>query len=157
MRQLFGTGLVLAIVWGATIAFGGAAAPPDSKLCIPVGTLVLKAPAGVKAQRAAVDFPHSRHFGVTCQTCHHTWQGDARLQGCTSAGCHDLTAPVKATAEKPAPPPMAYYKNAFHGQCIGCHKAILKRNADTIASGQTIKGQLPASGPTACIGCHPRH
>jgi len=155
MRHLIGTGLVLAIILAAGSAVSGT--PSGQKLCIPIGDLVLKAPAGVKAQRASVTFPHSRHFAATCQTCHHTWEGDAKLQNCTSAGCHDVTAPAKSAEGKPAPAGMAYYKNAFHGQCIGCHKAIVNRNAETIASGQPIKGQLPASGPTACIGCHARH
>jgi len=154
MRHLIGSAVVLIIVLGTGGAFSGT--PSAEKLCIPTGTIVLKAPDGVQAQRAEVAFPHSRHFAITCQTCHHTWEGDAQLQGCTSSDCHDLTAPAKSTGQTPAPAAIAYYKNAFHTQCIGCHKTILKHNAERIASRRPIEGQLPASGPTACIGCHPK-
>jgi predicted CXXCH cytochrome family protein len=70
-----------------------------------------------------VKFTHKAHVGYAkndCKKCHHTGQN----VGCKS--CHDATGSKgggKVT------------KDAFHKQCVDCHKAAGK-------------------GPTACAPCH---
>ena len=123
------------------------AAESEEVMCIPVRTITLDPPETVEAQRSSVEFPHPTHFAFSCQTCHHQWDGNSQVQSCTTAGCHDLDTPPEALEKTEAQTvsTMAYYKTAFHAQCIGCHKTIKARNQNT------------ASGPTGCIGCHPRN
>jgi hypothetical protein len=71
----------------------------------------------------AVAFTHKAHVGYAandCKKCHHTGQN----AGCKS--CHDATG-AKGGGKTT--------KDAFHKQCIDCHKTGGK-------------------GPTACMGCH---
>ena len=51
-----------------------------------------------------------------------------------------------------------YYKKAFHGQCIDCHKKILVKNKEmenSVTAG-LIKPEIVIPGPTSCIKCHPK-
>jgi hypothetical protein len=119
-----------------------------------MGTITLEAPDGVEAQRAEVEFPHSTHFDINCKTCHHTWDGEAAVLSCATAGCHDITQVPKggfASGEG-----VRYYKSAFHDACIGCHKEIKLRNKQLEKSMTTLKGVLQRTGPTSCNGCHPK-
>ena len=125
---------------------------------VPVGRLALAPPVGVTSERSAVAFPHSRHFGYTCSTCHHEWDGHSQVKSCTASQCHDqLSAVVKVrkmldySAES-----IGYYKYAFHKKCIGCHRDIKTRNARLVRSGKTLREPLPPTGPTGCVDCHPR-
>ena len=126
----------------------------EDTLCIPMGTITLEAPAGVDAQRAEVEFPHSVHFDFNCKECHHTWDGETAILSCTASGCHDLTQ-VPEEGFKPGES-VAYYKSAFHDACIGCHKSIKLRNKKLEKSMVSLKGELQRSGPTGCTGCHPK-
>ena len=83
---------------------------------VPVGRLVLAPPVGVTPKRSAVAFPHSRHFGYTCKTCHHKWDGNSQVQSCTASKCHDQpSSPVKhKKALDYEPEAIRYYKYAFH-------------------------------------------
>ena len=125
---------------------------------VPVGELALAPPVGVISQRSAVAFPHSRHFGYTCRTCHHKWDGESQVQGCTVSECHDQqSAPVKSKKFLDyGPDSIRYFKYAFHKQCIGCHREIQIRNAKLVKSRRTLKEPLQKNGPTGCVGCHPR-
>jgi hypothetical protein len=135
--------IVAALIFGAGLII---ASESDEVMCIPVRTLTLDPPETVEALRASVDFPHPSHFDFSCQTCHHQWDGNSQVLSCTTAGCHDVdTAPeVGENTEAKAVSTLAYYKTAYHTQCIGCHKSLKSQSPDE------------PNGPTGCIGCHPR-
>jgi hypothetical protein len=70
-----------------------------------------------------VTFTHKAHTGYAnndCKKCHHTGQNT------NCKGCHDATGSKGGGKTT---------KDAFHKQCIDCHKAGGK-------------------GPTSCAGCH---
>jgi hypothetical protein len=102
---------------------------------------VIKAPEGMKSKKdklqKSVPFPHSKHAAVECKECHHTLEADGgAVKLCTTAGCHDsLEFRDKDNAKE-----VKLVENAFHTQCIDCHKALKKENKPT--------------GPTACGKCH---
>ena len=92
-------------------------------------------------KRGVVQFDHAIHVSVTpkCSTCHHT-QDDltaetGEAQACRS--CHfkpeDESIPGCNDASTP--------KNAYHKQCIDCHKAIKMEDESIVA-------------PTSCKACH---
>ena len=89
-----------------------------------MGIIPLEPPDTVEAKRATVEFQHSRHFVLACNNCHHTWDGSEPVTGCMTSGCHDLDALPRKEGSKAIDKDQAfrYYKNAYHGQCIGCHK-----------------------------------
>ena len=105
------------------------------KLCIPMGTILLEAPASVTAKKAAVHFPHAKHFDYSCQTCHHKWEKESEIVGCQTSGCHDL---AKAPAKGEEADAIRYYKTAFHDSCIGCHKTIKMKRNKMAASGSVL-------------------
>jgi hypothetical protein len=125
---------------------------------VPVGRLALAPPVGVTPKRSAVAFPHSQHFGYTCKTCHHKWDGNSQVQSCTASKCHDqLSLPVKSKKTRAnSLEAIRYYKYAFHQQCIGCHSEIKIHNDKLERSRKKIKEPLQWPGPTSCVGCHPR-
>ena len=153
---MFRFGLIVIALLLATAMLGNPVVSGKSMeeevMCVPMGHITLAPPANVEGVRPAVEFPHAQHFGVQCQTCHHQWKGQDYIQGCMTTGCHDLTeSPLKTkTGERPS----AYYKNAYHKMCIGCHKATQMENRKLEASGKLLKDQLPKTGPTGCGGCH---
>jgi hypothetical protein len=148
--------IVLVTIFGSVLVVSGEEDVED--MVVPMGIIVLSAPDGVEQKRAAVDFPHSRHFGFECQTCHHTWEGTTQIKGCMTAGCHDVTE--AATKAKEGTPTRAeeirYFKKAYHESCIGCHKVMKLKNRKIEMSGKKIDGPLPNPGPSTCIGCHPK-
>ena len=157
MRSLSFVGVVLLIGIVACASLGIAVAG-DGEMCVPLGIITLEPPASVEAKRAAVEFQHGRHFVLACNTCHHTWEGAEPITGCMTAGCHDLDTLPRKEDSKVIDKDQAfrYYKNAYHGQCIGCHKTMkleIEQMAKTLAS---IDGKLPITGPTGCIECHPK-
>lgn len=131
----------------------------DETICFPTGTVTLAPPDAVDQQRAEVDFPHAVHFDYTCKTCHHKWEGEEQIQSCMTSGCHDLAELPEAEEGKPPAAELRtqYYKNAYHGLCIGCHKDIKSRNQALEKTYSTLKTPLQNSGPTGCIECHPRY
>ncbi|MGD9078960.1 MAG: cytochrome c3 family protein [Desulfobacterales bacterium] len=156
--------IMTAIAFFIFLIAGGLAAVAEKTevtmdaIFVPVGRLALAPPVGVTPKRSAVAFPHSQHFGYTCMTCHHKWDGNSQVQSCTASNCHDqLSLPVKSKkAMDDIPEPIRYYKYAFHQQCIGCHREIRIHNKRLERSGRTIKEPLQWPGPTSCVGCHPR-
>ena len=122
---------------------------------VPVGTLTLAAPRGMVPRRAPVAFPHSIHFGDTCNTCHHTWDGKSPVSNCTASGCHDRTAPVKEA--KSDIEPIRFFKEAYHQNCLGCHRRLLQKRQGLVTSGAVMTQPLPKTGPTGCVQCHPRN
>ncbi len=150
-----GVVLLIGIVACASL---GIAVAGDEEMCVPMGVIPLEPPDSVEAKRATVEFQHSRHFVLACNTCHHTWEGDEPVTGCMTTGCHDLDTLPRKEDSKVIDKDLAfrYYKNAYHGQCIGCHKRMkleIQKMANTLAG---IDGELPATGPTGCIECHPK-
>ncbi|MDA8142320.1 MAG: cytochrome c3 family protein [Desulfobacteraceae bacterium] len=137
---------------------GGVAWAEDNQMCVPMGDIVLKSISS-EAKRAAVSFPHAVHFSYQCQKCHHQWNTESMITGCSTAGCHDLTEAPKDENGKPskdAKLTIRYFKNAYHTMCIGCHKSIQQKNE--IVEATQIQGgaKIAAAGPTGCIQCHPK-
>jgi hypothetical protein len=130
----------------------------EDTLCIPMGDIVIEAPEDIESKRTPVEFPHSTHFRYTCQTCHHAWDSESPILSCMASGCHDLTSLSKnaETGKPDEASAVRYFKTAYHGTCIGCHKNIKKQNSEIEKSYATIKTPLQASGPTGCTECHPR-
>jgi hypothetical protein len=61
------------------------------------------------------------------------------ITGCMTSGCHDLETLPRKEDSKKVDKALAYryYKNAYHGQCIGCHKSMkleIEKSAKTLAS-----------------------
>ena len=151
-------GLFTIFITGGLAAFAEETEMTMDAIFVPVGRLALAPPVGVTPKRSAVSFPHSRHFGYTCKTCHHKWDGNSQVQSCTTSKCHDqLSLPVKSKkAMDYRPETIRYYKYAFHQQCISCHREIKTRNEKLERSRKRIKETLQWPGPTGCVDCHPR-
>jgi class III cytochrome C family protein len=128
-------------------------------LCIPFGILTLNPPQTVKSPKAAVEFPHGVHFGYSCKTCHHKWDGIAELQTCKTSGCHDAVKPVKRPLKhlEYTGEGIKYFKYAYHQQCIGCHKEINGKNTKMLKQVRVNEKnvKLLRSGPVGCVECHP--
>ena len=145
MNRVLAVGLSLMLV--SVVCFSSSSA---DELCIPLGNIELSAPQDVEAKRSAVDFPHSVHFSINCQDCHHTWEYGDDDMSCMTSGCHDESQAPKEGDK------IAYFKEAYHKACIGCHKTIQKRNKDMELSKRS-GGQLEKTGPTSCVACHPKN
>jgi len=150
-------GILLVLILGSTaIVFGQA----DEEMCVEMGIISLSAPESVESKRAEVEFPHSTHFSFDCRTCHHKWEGDEIIPSCTTSGCHDVTvAPIRAgqgTVSVKAEVAIIYYKTAYHRMCIGCHKEMKMVNKELEMSYKSLDKELPRTGPTGCIQCHPK-
>ncbi len=159
-QSYLGVVLLIGVIACASlgIAVAGDDATENSEMCVPMGVIELVPPESVEAKRAPVAFDHGRHFVLACNDCHHTWKGTEPVTGCMTAGCHDLEILPRKEGSKAIDKELAfrYYKNAYHGQCIGCHKSMqleIDQMAKTLAS---MDEKLPATGPTGCIECHPK-
>ena len=147
------------IILGAGIVLAESQSVENSEdatevLCIPVGTVTIPSPEGVEPLRTAVEMPHGQHLSFACVECHHKWTGNNQFLTCGTAGCHDIIqSPIKTGNRAEA---YRYYKNAFHDKCIGCHKSIKRSNDKITKSLKTVNEDLPPTGPTGCIGCHPK-
>ena len=126
---------------------------------LPVGILTVSAPRGVTPLRSPVTFPHSLHFDYSCKTCHHTWDGLTPVKNCATSGCHDQVVLRKDKEGKVASstPEIRYFRDAYHQNCITCHKRLDIKRRQLEKSGSVLKNPLPRTGPTGCIGCHPRN
>lgn len=150
--------LVLLVVIAATgLGLSAATGSEAEEMTVPMGEITISAPEDVEAKRASVEFPHSTHFDYACSRCHHMWEYDAEIQSCSTEGCHDASlSPLKAAAEGDEIEAYQYYKTAYHGLCIGCHKEIKVSNAKLERTMGKLPEQLAATGPTGCIECHPK-
>ena len=148
--------VLVVLILGAAGTISGQEA--EDEMVVPMGTIVLGPPEGVEQKRAAVDFPHARHFGFQCQDCHHKWKGTEPIKNCMTSGCHDvLVSPTRSKQSKSDPNlAIRYFKKAYHEQCIGCHKIMKLKNRKIEMSGKKLDGPLPPTGPTGCVECHPR-
>jgi len=148
--------MVLGVTWvvaGQVTKYEGS----EGALCIPIGSFVIAPPESVVKQRAAVDFPHSRHFVYNCKRCHHKWDNTSRIQNCMASGCHNqVTAPEKPLQNgKYTDAAMKYYKYAYHGQCRGCHKELEEIRSELAQSAREPEKAPSDIGPTGCVECHP--
>ena len=130
----------------------------DDEMCVPMGEITL-ASLAQEAKRSEVTFTHTTHFSYACQECHHKWTGKEAIQSCTTSGCHDLDKTPVDENGKPVKDKVLkarYFKNAFHDNCIGCHKKIKMKNKAMEASKAALGQKLPPTGPTGCVECHPK-
>jgi hypothetical protein len=91
--------------------------------------------------RPPVTLPHNRHIeaGLSCKDCHHIYKNgenvldESKLEegnkNIHCSVCHGSKSRRNLT-------------QAFHNQCMGCHKRVQKENKKT--------------GPQYCGGCHIR-
>ncbi|MBW1695653.1 MAG: cytochrome c3 family protein [Deltaproteobacteria bacterium] len=158
MKTLRIAGLIgFIIIFGLTLMVSGQETVEE--ICIPMGSFYIEPPEDVTAKRASVDFPHSRHFDYSCKTCHHKWDYEGPILGCTTSGCHDGLEPPKkvGTTAEYNELSMRYYKNAYHDMCLGCHKSIKKQNilAERKLRFTDKDTKLKKAGPLTCKNCHP--
>jgi hypothetical protein len=129
----------------------------ETELCVPMGVIVLSAPEKAEPKNAPVNFHHSKHFMYECRKCHHKWEGNTENLSCGTSNCHDLASNPQTEGKKAkSVTAYRYFKNAYHDQCIGCHKANKEKNAKLELSKKVLKSNLQNPGPTGCIECHPR-
>jgi hypothetical protein len=85
-----------------------------------------------KKLKTPVVLSHKLHVdkGVACTECHHTWKKEEMDTPQKCAECH------KADDKGPTG-----LKNAYHKNCLDCHKALKKESKPT---GPTVK----------CTECH---
>ncbi|HSB05320.1 MAG TPA: cytochrome c3 family protein [Thermodesulfobacteriota bacterium] len=94
-----------------------------------------------KKERSAVPFPHNLHgeAGISCKDCHHVYENGKNVldesnleEGHLEVHC-STCHPSKSRID---------LQQAFHNQCMGCHKQFLKEKKKT--------------GPRFCGECHLR-
>lgn len=148
--------LIVALLFGNPFAF---AKKTLDAIYLPVGWLTISAPRGVEHKRSPVPFPHSLHFDSGCKACHHTWDGHTPVKSCKASGCHDLIEPQKEEKAKKTSDAdnIRYYKAAYHQSCRACHMDLAHERKKMEKSGAVLNEPLPKTGPTGCIGCHPKH
>ncbi|EGB15881.1 Cytochrome c, class III, conserved region [Pseudodesulfovibrio mercurii] len=107
----------------------------------PADSITIEVPAGAKATKTPVVFPHKKHVdgGIDCLVCHHKATSKDDVKGCASEGCH-IDASAAAKKE-----PTSFY-SAFHSKksdasCLACHKKEKK-------AGKNV--------PVSCKECHPK-
>ena len=121
-----------------------------------------KAPVEVKIQhegfentKGIVTFTHQKHttdYKIACGDCHHDDKGKALTdlkdgdEVKTCFECHKKPGELKGKKAKGLKKAelMAYVGNAFHENCIGCHKDYNKKNKTKAA-------------PQKCTDCHPKN
>jgi hypothetical protein len=142
--------VLMTTIWGTILI-------ADDEMIVPMGDITIE-PINDEPKRSEVVFPHAVHFGFACQQCHHTWENKEPIQGCSAAGCHDISSAPKTEDGKPVKDPVLrarYFKAAYHNMCIGCHKEIKKTNLAMEASKLSLGEKLLPTGPTGCKQCHP--
>ena len=104
-------------------------------------------------------FTHEKHLAYSsCLYCHHTTKGltaesfnagkAEKVQLC--ADCHLRKEGDPKTAKNKAGEEL-WSKEAYHRNCIDCHKGEITKKPEGIAPGD-IKKQ--GEGPTKCADCH---
>jgi hypothetical protein len=153
--------LVIVFVFGMALNVAGQnesdteAAVED--MVVPMGVIVLEPDPSIEQKRSPVEFHHAKHFKYECRTCHHKWEGNTKINNCTTSNCHDLLkAPKKPTKYLAyTEEGIKYYKYAYHQGCIGCHKEIKvkqKKMEKLYKASETQTKNVPIT----CNGCHPK-
>jgi hypothetical protein len=109
---------------------------------------------GFKATKGIVTFTHLKHTNdhkIACGECHHDEEGKPRtdlkegdeVKSCYE--CHKKPGELKGKKAKGLSKSelLEYAGNAFHENCIGCHKDHNKKNKTKAA-------------PQKCTECHPK-
>ena len=109
---------------------------PAKKDCVEIGHREVFG----KLQRPPVIFPHELHMSSLdkegCGACHHVYdKSKGKLvpvddDGTFCKKCHG----AKRSGNTPG------LREAFHGQCTGCHRDLIRKEKKT--------------GPTTCGECH---
>ena len=153
--------LVIVFVFGMALNVAGQN-KSDTKeavedMVVPMGIIVLKPDPSVEQKKSSVEFNHAKHFTYDCRTCHHKWEGNAKISNCTTSKCHDLLkAPKKPTKYLAyTEDGIKYYKYAYHENCIGCHKEIKvkQKKMEMLNKAPEIEKKIV---PTSCNECHPK-
>lgn len=128
-RSILATFILSLTLLTASMAGAATEAPID---------LILSPPEGMKATKALVNFPHSKHDAakIECVTCHHTWDGQAEVKKCGTAGCHDQPGKKGENSFY-----AAYHAKKSDASCLGCHKTLKMEGKEV---------------PTSCKSCHPK-
>jgi len=146
--------LILALTFGNAMVVSGES--DDGNMSVPMGIITLEPPDSVEKSKSAVEFPHPTHFDFSCQTCHHKWDKETPIGGCSTSGCHDIAEAPKKSEKLKSDENLAarYYKTAYHKLCITCHKEMKAQNKKLELSGRVLVDNLPNTGPTGCKECH---
>lgn len=153
--------LVIVFVFGMALNVAGQNKSDSQEavedMLVPMGVIVLEPDPSVEQKRSPVEFNHAKHFKYDCRTCHHKWEGNAKITNCTTSNCHDLLkAPKKPTKYLAyTEEGIKYYKYAYHQTCIGCHKEI-KVKQKKMEMSLTAKEKATQKVPTSCNECHPK-
>lgn len=106
-----------------------------------------------KHKKGIVDFTHKKHaadYKITCGECHHDKEGKPlelkegdNVQRCVE--CHSKPGELKGKKAKGLSDKekRMYHANAFHDNCIDCHKKFNKETKSKKA-------------PQTCTKCHPK-
>lgn len=142
-HPLLFAGLVLLTTIALFAPCARAADPSPTAGSAPPEIIVIHSQVWPEKKYEDSKFPHKKHateLQITCKECHHRYEngGNVWKEGdpvATCESCH--TSPKTGKALKDAPPEeqkLSLY-NAFHRNCLNCHKE-------------------QAKGPTKCIECH---
>ena len=153
--------LIIVFVFGMALNVAGQnksdtkAAVED--MLVPMGVIVLEPDPSVEKKRSAVEFNHAKHFKYDCRTCHHKWEGNAKITNCTTSNCHDLLKSPKKPTKYLAYTEngIKYYKYAYHKNCIGCHKEIKVEQKKKEMLYKKLETEIKYV-PTSCNECHPK-
>jgi hypothetical protein len=146
-KRSIGLMVVLAAVFSLILAAGlyaGTKAPDEIQI----------QHEGFENTKGIVTLTHQKHVAdhkIGCGECHHDDKGKPRTdlkdgdEVKTCFECHTKPGTLKGKKAKGLSKAelMAYVGNAFHENCIGCHKDYNKKNKTKAA-------------PQKCTGCHPR-
>ena len=107
----------------------------------PADVITMTVPAGEKATKAEVVFPHKKHVdgGLDCLVCHHKAADKDSIKGCSIEGCH--TDASKGAKKDPKGFYQAFHSKASDASCLACHKKEKK-------AGKAV--------PVGCKECHPK-
>jgi hypothetical protein len=153
--------LVIVFVFGMALNVAGQNKSDTKKavedMVVPMGIIVIKPDPSVKAMRSPVKFDHAKHFTYDCRTCHHKWEGTAKIASCTTSNCHDLLKAPKNPTRYLAytKEGIKYYKYAYHENCIGCHKKLKAKQIKAEMSYKKLEKKEQIL-PTSCDDCHPK-
>lgn len=103
-----------------------------------------------KHKKGSVMFTHKQHaekYGIACGECHHDENNKPRnvkwgdeVKNCIECHAKPSRKPKGKLSKKEE---LEYHAEAIHDNCIGCHKAIKKKDK---------KSKIP----TSCAKCHPK-
>jgi hypothetical protein len=107
----------------------------------PADTITIEVPAGAKATKTPVTFPHKKHVdgGIDCLVCHHKSATPDEAKSCAAEGCHVDAS--KAAKKEPTGFYAAFHSKKADASCLACHKKEKK-------AGKAV--------PVSCKECHPK-